>query len=124
MSDSDSDDDWELDDIGGIPSTRANPRRSRSRRRRGERVPNSDSDDDNDGLLDTNDPFPLVNQPNLIDTDSDGLPDTCDANCVGAGLTEDLDDDDDSECLKTLTVGDVKQKAIDAGQPGIVMLTT
>ena len=46
MSDSDSDDDWELDDIGGIPSTRANPRHSRSRRRRGERVPNSDSDDD------------------------------------------------------------------------------
>ena len=49
MSDSDDDDDdWELDDIGGIPasSVRANPRHS-SRRLRGERVPNSsDSDED------------------------------------------------------------------------------
>jgi hypothetical protein len=58
-----------------------------------------DSDDDNDGVLDTEDAFSM-NAAASIDTDLDGQPDnffeTCDEACVTAsGLTLDLDDDND-----------------------------
>ena len=38
----------------------------------------------------------LVEQLNLVDTDDDGRPDTCDTACLAYGLTEDLDDDGDN----------------------------
>ncbi|MFB1037254.1 MAG: calcium-binding protein, partial [Sinobacterium sp.] len=56
-----------------------------------------DTDDDNDGVLDTADAF-ATNVAASVDTDLDGLPDSfnenCDASCIAAsGLTLDLDDD-------------------------------
>jgi murein DD-endopeptidase MepM/ murein hydrolase activator NlpD/formylmethanofuran dehydrogenase subunit C len=58
-----------------------------------------DTDDDNDGILDTIDAFSL-NVAASIDTDLDGLPDSfhesCDESCITkSGLVLDLDDDND-----------------------------
>jgi hypothetical protein len=58
-----------------------------------------DNDDDNDGVLDENDAFP-INSAASVDTDSDGLPDNFNENCdadriAGSGLKLDLDDDND-----------------------------
>ena len=55
----------------------------------------ADSDDDNDGVLDTADAYPLISIGDLTDTDSDGAPDTCDAACVELGMAADSDDDND-----------------------------
>jgi hypothetical protein len=55
----------------------------------------ADTDDDNDGVLDTADAYPLISTGDLTDTDSDGLPDNCDAECVELGMLADTDDDND-----------------------------
>jgi hypothetical protein len=54
-----------------------------------------DTDDDNDGVLDTSDAYLLISIGNLADTDSDGVPDTCDEACVKLGMAADTDDDND-----------------------------
>ena len=54
-----------------------------------------DLDDDNDGILDSVDLYPLAPIGNLLDTDGDGAPDNCDADCIAAGMASDPDDDND-----------------------------
>jgi len=56
---------------------------------------NADTDDDGDGVLDTNDAYPLISLNGLTDTDFDGLPNECDSDCVYTGMTADADDDGD-----------------------------
>ena len=56
---------------------------------------NSDPDDDNDGVPDITDAYPLIGLNGLIDTDSDGIPNNCPANCISLGMVADDDDDDD-----------------------------
>lgn len=56
---------------------------------------NEDNDDDGDGVSDENDAYPLVSVSDYIDTDSDGIPDTCDLVCVALGMVADEDDDGD-----------------------------
>jgi hypothetical protein len=63
-----------------------------------------DTDDDNDGIADAQDTFPLVSIGQLLDTDGDGAPDTCDPACVDSGMQEDLDDDNDG-------VSDIQEEA-------------
>jgi len=55
-----------------------------------------DDDDDNDGVLDVDDAFPLISLGGLTDSDSDGRPDKCDTACINAGMTADTDDDNDN----------------------------
>ena len=54
-----------------------------------------DTDDDNDGVVDSVDTYPLIPLGELVDTDGDGIPDDCDEACVGLGMTADPDDDND-----------------------------
>lgn len=54
-----------------------------------------DADDDNDGIADAQDAYPLISIGQLLDTDGDGAPDTCDSACIDLGMQEDLDDDND-----------------------------
>jgi hypothetical protein len=62
----------------------------------GDGIANSvDSDDDNDGIPDDLDTYPLIPIGNLTDTDHDGAPNDCDADCVLAGMSADDDDDND-----------------------------
>ena len=56
---------------------------------------NSDFDDDNDGVLDFYDAYPLISLGQLTDTDRDGRPNDCDSGCVSLGMTADTDDDAD-----------------------------
>ncbi|WP_420553467.1 MBG domain-containing protein [Tenacibaculum aiptasiae] len=53
-----------------------------------------DTDDDNDGVLDVNDAFPL-NASASVDTDADGMPDNCAGGTCTGGLVLDTDDDND-----------------------------
>ena len=55
----------------------------------------ADTDDDNDGVLDTADAFSLIQLRVLTDTDGDGRPNDCDSDCVTLGMTADTDDDND-----------------------------
>ncbi|MGD2063827.1 MAG: thrombospondin type 3 repeat-containing protein, partial [Nitrospirota bacterium] len=59
-----------------------------------------DPDDDDDGVLDGADAFPL-DPAASVDTDGDGMPDTWNTGYTAddstTGLTEDLDDDDDGQ---------------------------
>jgi hypothetical protein len=55
----------------------------------------ADSDDDNDGVLDVNDIYPLISIDDLLDSDNDGAPDECDESCIELGMAADLDDDND-----------------------------
>jgi hypothetical protein len=57
---------------------------------------NADTDDDNDGVADELDGFPLISVGGLTDTDSDGIPDNCDSNCIATGMIADTDDDGDN----------------------------
>ncbi|WP_158966998.1 VCBS repeat-containing protein [Paraglaciecola sp. L3A3] len=54
-----------------------------------------DRDTDGDNLTDGVDVYPLVSIGNLLDTDNDGAPNTCDESCVALGLAADTDDDND-----------------------------
>jgi subtilisin family serine protease len=56
---------------------------------------NIDTDDDGDGVADGSDGFPLIAIGSLIDTDSDGRPNDCDADCQSTGMAADTDDDND-----------------------------
>ena len=55
----------------------------------------ADTDDDNDGVLDTADAFPLISLGSLTDTDGDGRPNDCDSDCQALGMSADTDDDND-----------------------------
>jgi hypothetical protein len=63
-----------------------------------------DTDDDNDGIADAQDAYPLISIGQLLDTDGDGAPDTCDPACLELGMQEDLDDDNDG-------VSDIQEEA-------------
>ena len=58
-------------------------------------INNEDEDDDNDGVLDDADAYRLISLGALTDTDGDGIPNQCDADCLALGMAEDLDDDND-----------------------------
>ena len=55
----------------------------------------ADTDDDNDGILDTADGYPLAQLVRYTDTDGDGRPNDCDSACVALGMAADTDDDND-----------------------------
>jgi hypothetical protein len=55
----------------------------------------ADTDDDNDGILDANDTYPLIPINGLLDTDRDGAPNDCDEACLDTGMEADSDDDGD-----------------------------
>ena len=55
----------------------------------------ADTDDDNDGVLDTADAFPLISLGSLTDADGDGRPNDCDSDCTTLGMAADSDDDND-----------------------------
>jgi predicted outer membrane repeat protein len=54
-----------------------------------------DTDDDNDGVLDVADAYPLIAIGELGDVDKDGVPDACDEACLASGMTADTDNDND-----------------------------
>ena len=56
---------------------------------------NSDEDRDGDGVVNQDDGYPEVSIGDLIDTDNDGIPDSCDSDCQGLGMEADGDDDGD-----------------------------
>jgi len=56
---------------------------------------NADNDDDNDGVFDLADAYPLISLGGLADNDSDGRPDDCDSVCIDLGMIADTDDDND-----------------------------
>ena len=55
----------------------------------------SDPDDDNDGIVDEADAYPLIALGGRLDRDGDGAPDNCDADCIATGMASDPDDDND-----------------------------
>jgi len=55
----------------------------------------NDLDDDNDGVLDEADAYPLISLNGLTDSDNDGRPDDCDDACETLGMVADSDDDND-----------------------------
>ena len=59
---------------------------------------NIDADDDNDGVLDGDDLYPLISIIGFSDTDLDGGPDECDSICLDAGMIADADNDGDGDC--------------------------
>jgi len=54
-----------------------------------------DEDDDNDGVFDGFDVYPLISVAGYLDSDGDGAPDECDPDCVALGMDADPDDDND-----------------------------
>ena len=84
----------------------------------------ADSDDDNDGITDTADTYPLVAIGDLTDTDSDGAPDTCDEACLELGMLADSDDDNDGisdelEIASGLDPLDSADATLDADNDGV-----
>jgi hypothetical protein len=75
-------------------------------------------DDDNDGVLDTADTYPLISVGSLTDTDSDGAPDTCDEACIELGMAADTDDDSDGvldtvDAYPLISIGDLTDTDLD-----------
>jgi Zn-dependent metalloprotease len=76
-------------------------------------IPDStDTDDDNDGVLDTADTYPLISIGSLTDTDSDGAPDSCDESCIALDMAADTDDDNDglldtADVYPLIAIGDL-----------------
>ena len=58
-------------------------------------INSEDLDDDNDGLSDLVDAYPLSAIGELTDTDNDGAPNECDEACAELGMAADTDDDND-----------------------------
>jgi hypothetical protein len=56
---------------------------------------NADTDDDADGVADASDAFPLITLNGATDTDGDGRPNVCEADCISSGMIADTDDDGD-----------------------------
>jgi hypothetical protein len=54
------------------------------------------ADRDNDFIPDINDAFPFISIGSLVDTDSDGAPNSCDQACIETGMLADADDDNDA----------------------------
>jgi hypothetical protein len=54
-----------------------------------------DTEDDNDGILDGVDGYPLIAIGGLADIDADGIPNDCDQVCMDLGMQADIDDDND-----------------------------
>jgi hypothetical protein len=52
-------------------------------------------DTDNDGLNNPQDTFPFIPIGKFIDSDKDGAPDSCNADCINLGMIADNDDDND-----------------------------
>jgi len=52
-------------------------------------------DSDGDGLLNSQDAYPLISLGDLLDSDGDGIPNECNTDCVTLGMTADSDDDND-----------------------------
>ena len=68
-------------------------------------------DIDNDGISDVDDAYPFVAIGNYVDTDNDGAPNACDANCISLGMTADSDDDNDgvldiNDAYSLVAIGD------------------
>ena len=57
---------------------------------------NDDPDNDGDGVLDSDDMYPLISLGALLDTNLDGQPNDCDTFCLNGNMTADPDDDGDS----------------------------
>ncbi|MDB2509182.1 hypothetical protein N9X32_01470 [Pseudomonadales bacterium] len=73
---------------------------------------NSDTDDDNDGVLDDVDAYQLISLGDLTDTDGDGRPNDCDSACTTLGMAADTDDDndgvlDDVDAYQLISLGDL-----------------
>jgi hypothetical protein len=84
----------------------------------------ADTDDDNDGIADTTDAYPLIAIGDLTDTDSDGAPDTCDEACLALGMAADTDDDNDGiadelEVANGLDPLNSTDAALDADNDGV-----
>ena len=85
LADNDDDNDGLTDDVDTYPLDTDNDGTNNI----------ADNDDDNDGVIDINDAFPLISLGGLSDTDNDGRPNECNADCLALGMTADIDDDND-----------------------------
>lgn len=79
---------------------------------------NADPDDDNDLVLDGDDAFPLISVAGFVDTDVDGLPNTCEQTCIDLGLSADDDDDgdlvlDDDDAFPLISVAGLLDTDVD-----------
>jgi hypothetical protein len=54
-----------------------------------------DPDNDNDGIINEDDAYPLIAIGNYVDTDNDGAPNECDTACLALSMAADDDDDND-----------------------------
>ena len=75
-------------------------------------------------MLDTADAFPLISLNGLTDTDGDGRPNDCDADCQTLGMTADADDDGDGmpdtfEMQYGLSTLDSSDAALDTDGDGV-----
>ena len=78
-----------------------------------------DTDDDDDGVLDTADAFPLISLGALTDTDGDGRPNDCDSDCQTRGMTADTDDDNDGLLdTREISLG-INPLSIDSDKDGL-----
>jgi hypothetical protein len=69
-------------------------------------------DSDNDGISNQQDAYSFIAIGELLDTDSDGAPDTCDENCIASGMNADTDDDNDgipdtNDAHPTISIGEL-----------------
>ena len=79
----------------------------------------ADADDDNDGVLDEADQYPLISLGDALDTDGDGMPNVCDAACLETGMAADLDDDGDGVADTEDAFPTNKDETIDTDDDGV-----